>query len=291
MRLNKLNQLILGRELIEGTWWLTPRHEVQYRRRRENLRSSLEEEVVLRGNLIAAEKAKLVISAWERRTGGELVSRSLTLKGRWEADSKNRLNFLAQRQEGREDRLTLSGGWEVNDQNEILYRYERLDERNKKRKIDTLTFRGSWQVDGNRQLTYILDRDSESAFRFRGTFQTASLQEKGGNLRYQIGVEVKGKERIQTITLSGKWKLSRNLGLELELASGSGEKGSLTFGATYSTDSGRFISAKLTTRQGKPLGAEIILTQEFLKGQGEVFLRLRKSLEESALEGGARIRW
>ena len=291
MRLTRLNQLILGKELIDGTWKLTPRHEVQYRRRRENLRSPLEEEVVLRGNLIAAEGAGLVISAWERRTGGELASRFLTLKGRWEADSKNRFNFLAERQEGREDRLVFSGGWEVNDQNEILYRYERLDEKTKKRQIHTLVFRGSWQVDGGRLFTYILDRNSESAFRFRGTFQTASISARQGALRYQIGVEVEGRQRIQTITLFGKWKLSRNLGLEFELASGSGGKRSLAFGATYSTDSGRFISAKLTTKQGKSLGMELILTQEFLKGQGEAFLRLKKSLEESAVEGGLRIRW
>lgn len=291
MRLNKLNQLILGNELIDGTWRLTPRHEVQYRRRKENARSPVEEELILTGDLISAEETGLVISVWERRTGGELASRFVTLKGRWEADSSNRLNFLIERQSGREDRLTFSGGWEVGEKNEILYRYDQLDLKTKRRRVSTLTFRGYWDLDRDRQLTYVLDRDSDSAFRFRGAFQTVSVLAKEGTLRYQMGVELKGKERLQTIALFGKWKLSRNLGLEFEVPYQDGLKRAIAFGATYSTDSGGFILAKLTAQKGKPVGLEVLLTQEFLRGQGEAFVRLRKSLEETAVEGGVRVRW
>ena len=285
MRLTSLNQLILRNQTIDGVWKLTPRHELRY------VRSGPDEEVVLTGELVAVEETGLVVQVEERRADGEMVSRTLTLRGRWEADARNRLTFLVERRSRQRDRLTLGGGWEIGENNELLYRFEQIRLKTKQRRTHTLTFRGSWDLGEARRLTYVLDRDSDSVFRFRGTFQTPTVLAKEGTLRYQVGVEVQGRRRLQTVTLFGKWKLSRDLSLDFEIPYSDGSVRPITFGAAYSFNAQDSIQARLTTQEGKPLGLEVIFTREFFKDSGEAFLRLRRSLEESAVEGGLRFRW
>lgn len=285
MRLSRLNQLLdeEGR-IIEGRWELTRRHRLQYRQQGQ------EEEIVLSGELVAAEPTALVAQITERLADGESVSRLLSLRGRWQADPRNRLAFLVERESGRYEWLTLQGGWEVAPGQEILVRTQRTDLKTKSRQVHLLRFRGYWDLSQGGRLTYVLDESSDSAFRFRGTFQTPSVLAKGGAVRYQLGLEAEGKRRLKKITLFGKWKLSRDLALEFEIPY-EGSAHSIIFGATYEINSQASLAASLTTQEGKPLGVELLLTRRFLQGQGEAFLRLRKSVEESAAEGGVRFRW
>ncbi|MBI3318867.1 MAG: hypothetical protein HYZ90_07010 [Candidatus Omnitrophica bacterium] len=285
VRLNRLNQLMDRGKVVEGSWLIGRDHEIRYRR------AEPEQEAIFTGNLVGTRPNRLVIQLSEKSTEERILQRIFALRGRWEADAKNRLTFLVERERGRTDRLTLQGGWEVGEGQEILYRFVRWDLKRKSRRLQTLTFRGRWEIEGPRELTYTLDADSDSAFRFRGTFQTPVILAKSGEIRYQVGVELEGKRRLQTVTLFGKWKLSRKLALEFEIPYRSGSRRGISFGATFTPDSGRSVSAKLTGRRGEPLGAEVLLTREFLQGQGEAFLRLRKSLEETAAEGGFRFRW
>ncbi|MBI1953550.1 MAG: hypothetical protein HYS41_05440 [Candidatus Omnitrophica bacterium] len=277
-RLTRLNDLILGRKLIDGRWRLSPRHELTYRRR------GSEEEAAVTGDLIRALPQALVVRISEEASRGEPVQRDLTLRGRWQADRWNRLTFLAERSRGRVDRLTLTGGWAVNEQHEIFYRFKRHGPR-------TLTFQGHWDLPEDKRLTYLLDRAADSAFRFRGTFQTSSILAKEGEIRYQVGVGAELRRRLKTITLFGKWKLSDRLALSLEVPYARGVSRTMTFGASYRLSPRREISAELKTKEGKPLGVEIIFTQQFLKQDGEGFLRLKKASEETAVEGGIRLRW
>lgn len=285
MRLDRWNRLICAGRGVEGTWRLTPSHELEYRR------YGGEEEILISGEMTSARPNGLTLALSQRNLEGDTQARELALRGRWQADPQNRLTFLAQRRQGRTDALVLQGGWQVGEKQEILYRVERAGPNGgHSRTIRLLRFEGYWEVGEDRRLTYVLDRQSDSSFRFRGSFQTASLQPKEGSLRYQVGVEVGGKRQVQTVTLFGRWKLSRRLALELEIPYGSVRR-AITFGASLSPGGGRALLGRLTTRGGKPLGLEVTLTQEFLKQQGEAFLRLRRSLEESAVEGGVRIRW
>jgi len=275
MRLTKLNQLIRDRETIDGTWQLTERHQLQYRRRGGS------QEIVLTGDLMAAEPTALVAMFREVSEDGDVTTRLLSLRGRWQADSRNRLNFLVEREQGRNDRLVLQGGWELNEANEILYRYQP--------DLQTLRFQGHWDLGDSKWLTYVLDESSDSTFRFRGTFQTPSVLAKEGQIRYQVGVEVEGKKRFNVVTLFGAWKLSRDLALDFEMALGGVSSQTIRFGAAYEIDSEDTVSARLTTREGQPLGLEVIFTRDVMKGQA--FVRLVKSLEETAVEGGFRFRW
>lgn len=272
-------------ERIEGSWRLTADHELQYRR------AGARKEIVLSGPITRAEPLGLSFRVAETSVDGDVVGREMTLRGSWQADDSNRLNFLVERQESRQNRLTLQGAWELGPSQEILYRWQVEDPRKRRTESRLLRFQGYWDVGEDKRLTYVLDAVSGSLFRFRGAFQTPTVLAKEGRIRYQIGVEAEGKKRLQTVMLFGKWKISRNLALEFEVPYRGGVSRAITFGAAYALTRQQTLSARLTTRQGKPLGVELTFTREFRKGQGEAFLRLRRSIEESVVEGGVRFRW
>lgn len=295
MRLTALNQLIHRGETVDGVWELTPRHQVRYRRRPAEALAKAgrrrEETAVLTADLVAAEPAGLTVQVAGDQFDGDLVGHTLTLRGRWQADARNRLTFLVERAGGRHDRLILGGGWRLGPHHEILYHVRRRTGVRPDRALRVLTFRGQWDLPVRHQLTYVLDARSDSTFRFRGALQTPTVLAKTGELRYQLGVEVEGQRRTRTLTFFGKWKLSRDLALSFELPTTDGEFQTMTFGATYAFTGDRMVATTLTARDGRALGLEVVFTQAFLKGQGEAFVRLRRALEESAIEAGVRLRW
>ena len=285
MRVDRLNRLIRDGKTVEGVWELTRGHQLRYRRRGH------EEQVLLTGDLVSSDANSLTFRLHQASREEDVQSRRMSLQGRWQADSRQRLTFLVEREQGAQEALTLEGGWEVGPANEILYRFERTSLKAGTKSLHQLRFEGYWEVGEDRRLAYVLDAGSDSAFRFRGAFQTASILPKEGFLRYQIGAEAQGRRRLQTVTLFGKWKLSRDFSLEFEVPYSGGFRKTMRFGATYAWDDRTEISARLTTPGGGPLGLEISLHREFLNGRGETFVRLRRSLEETAAEAGARIRW
>ncbi len=51
------------------------------------------------------------------------------------------------------------------------------------------------------------------------------------------------------------------------------------------------VEVDLKNRRGESLGIEVLFTRDFLKRNGETFLRLLRSSEESRVEAGIRLRW
>ena len=287
MTLASLNEFIRRRRFVEGRWRLTPGHELQYRGDR---RAGV---VRLRGTLIAAEPEGLVVSVAARHEDGTIVSRLVTLAGTWSANAKNQLQFEIERTKGRRNVLTFTGGWTVNDAQELTYTYAREDLKTRRLVTHTLVFRGRWDLSERHRLTYVLGGDSRSIFRFRGAFQTASILAKRGEIRYQMGVEVRGRWRIQTITLFGAWKLSRDLMLQFEIERTGGRRRpyAITFGGTYALDDTATIAVQLRSRQGERLGVEILFTRDVFGKDGQAFLRLARSLGDSRVEAGVTARF
>lgn len=285
MRLTRLNQIERAGQVIDGRWKLSRDHTLEYRRR------GPKETVVVKGPVVQAKANALVLRVEEQRQGGELVGRRLTLRGHWEADPKNRLRFKLDGRRGRDAWLVLEGSWQVGPHHEILYRFRRQPLKTKTRRERLLRFRGRWDVGEDKRLTYVLDARSDSAFRFRGTFQTPILLPKGGAVRYQLGAEARVHRGSKVVTLFGRWRLSRRWGLTFEVPYGGGRVRGIDFSAEFTRRSGGRWAARLRTRRGKPLGMELVLSRAFLEGQGEAFLRLRKAEEESRIEGGLRLRW
>ena len=109
--------------------------------------------------------------------------------------------------------------------------------------------------------------------------------------RVQLGAEAQGKRgKFRTVTLFGKWKLSDELELVFEMEC-AGEKREIRFRAEYALTEDLTITANLTSKEGDPLGIEVILSKDFLKSHAQAFVRLKKTLAESAVETGVTIPW
>ncbi|HXV19190.1 MAG TPA: hypothetical protein VD883_03845, partial [Candidatus Omnitrophota bacterium] len=199
--------------------------------------------------------------------------------------------FEAEKKGGRTDALTFTGTWKVGPGHEILYTYDTTNLRTKKKTSRTLVFSGFWDISKDRRLVYRLSGGTDSAFSFRGAFQTKSILAKAGEIRYQAGVEAGGKHKLQTIALFGKWKLSRSLALSYEIKYADGRKRAIRFGAEHALGRGRDIAVELVSSGGRPLGIEVIFTKDFFGKDGQAFIRLRRSAEESGAEAGLRIKW
>ncbi|MDP3920337.1 MAG: hypothetical protein Q8R76_05980 [Candidatus Omnitrophota bacterium] len=280
MAAKKLSELISEHETAKGRWVLTGDHEVYYRERRGK------KEAVIKGALVAAQPDALVISVTVRESEKRTVTGLVNLAGKWELDSKNRITFLVRRGSARGDKLRFQGAWEVNKHHEVIYTYEARAARHQ------LVFKGHWDITAKNRLTYVLGTGSEAAFRFRGTFQSASLGAKAGEIRYQAGIEFQSKrgawKRIsRTIILFGKWKLSRALALDFEITYAGGRRSSIAVGAVLADK----FTVRLLSKSGAPLGLELTLTKDFFRGRAKAFSRFSRTATAQALEAGVTIPW
>ncbi len=275
MKPTRLNELIDRTQTVKGRWTFGRNNELQYRT------EGPAKEIKLKGSLIAAEPDALVFTYTETQSGDVTVKRTGKLSGSWKLDNKNRIQFEVERQDGRNDRLILQGGWTVNDSHQIVFTYTGQE----------LVFDGYWDIAEGNRLTYYLGGDTEKAVRFRGAFQTKSIVARAGAIRYQVGVEAAGKQRLKTIALFGKWIVSRDFGLAFEVEYAGGRRKSIAFGGDYRLAKDTEIAVKLKSRAGKPLGVELILTKELFAGKGSAFVRVLKQVEESRVEAGVGFSW
>lgn len=314
MRYKKLTDLIRDIEKREGEWKIGEDHTLSFWER------DREKEAVLAASLVAAEPGALVLSATVREDKKRTVTGLVKLEGCWGLDAKNRITFAVKREFGGGDPITFRGAWDLNDNHEVVYTFhtrEKTTGRGKKfRRLrlvsNELVFKGAWDISGKNRLTYLLGAETEttgrggesSAFRFRGTFETARILAKEGEIRYQLGVEGKASggargKTAKTIKLFGKWKLSRDLALDFELECADGRKPVMTFGAVFALPEMTGmpdllpdeISIGLKNRFGEPLGLELVLTKDFFGGDLQTFIRFVRSLDESAIEGGVKAAW
>jgi len=285
MKLSKLNQLIEDGEEIKGRWELDDNHEIQYKS------EGKDEEIKVRGSLVAVEPDALVIAVTERQTDQTVVTSIYKLTGTWHANPKNQLVFEVEKEVGKNNVLTFKAGWKLDDNHQIVYSYTQTELKTKKKIFQELAFEGYWDISEKNRLIYFLRADTESAFRFRGAFQTRSILAKRGEIRYQLGVEVAGKHTFQTIALFGKWKVSRNLYLDFEIEYGNDKTRTISFGGEYALNDDTSIAVNLKNTQGEPLGVKVVLSKDIFGEDGEAFIRLQKSLEESRVEAGMSYKW
>ena len=284
--LKNLNDLEREGRRLAGKWNLDGRHRLSY------LSDPPNEAFELEASLVAAEPDALVVSITEKQKNGKAVISLARLSGKWSANEENKIEFEVERESGRKDVLTFRGAWKVGEAHELSYTYRRRSLERKSTVIETLTFKGWWDLSEKNRLTYTFEGDSNAAFRFRGAFQTPSILAKKGEIRYQLGAEAGGRQgRFRTVTFFGKWKLSDQLDLEFEMECADGKKRVLRFGAEFQITEDLSVTARLTDPQRGPLGVEVVFNKEFLNGKAQAFVRLRKSLEESALEAGMTIPW
>jgi len=286
IRLTRYNDLIAGTgELIDGRWEITGVGDLAFRR------SGPDEEIFLRGPILAAEPGALTMSVEQKQKNQNPTSRRLRLSGFWDVDPKNRLRFSLESESGSGDRLVFEGRWETSKTNELLYRISPARGRSKARR--TLSFGGHWDISSRHRIVYVMSGSSELGvspeLRFRGSFQTKSILAKKGEIRWQLGAEARSGAGT-SIALFGKWKFSDKLGLFFETDTPQRKKRAITFGVDLSPARTTDLSVGLVARGGEPLGVKLLLTRS-LKSGIDSFASFKKNTSDTRLEAGIRLTW
>ena len=230
-------------------------------------------------SLAAVEPDALVLSVTERENPKRIVTRMMRVNGKWQVARGNVLEFSLDKNEFKKGIVSFGADWRVNDNNEIEMSFGK----------DRASLKGVWDVADQNVLVYQIRRGAGEELAFRGAFQTKSIVAKKGEIRYQLGAESSRKKRTGSLTLFGKWILSRDLGLSFEIEYSGGKKRAILFGGDCRMDVDKTIRVDLVARKDKPLGVELILTKEL--AEGSVFTRLSRSLDDARAEAGLVLSW
>jgi len=273
---------------LDGAWALTPGHELALtldETARQGRRTLL-----LQGAVAQADAHALIFALRQREHEHLRTANRLTLTGRWQADARNRLTFLAEKSDGLEDRLTFQGGWEVGRRHELLYRYRQPGGRGPGRFEHTLRFAGHWDVTASDQLVYRLSGSDRSAFEFRASLQSPSLLASDDRLVYQVGIGLSRGVRRRRVELFGAWKINRDLSVSFEMPYADGRVESIRFEGRVSVTSSDRIAIALQNRRHEPVGLTVTFTRD-LSPDARLFLRLRKDAQERSAIGGVQVRF
>lgn len=286
MKLTKSQSILNdGGKLINGKWEIDKKHRIAYRVKGQKEIASV------KAKIIDVKPAGLSILITRGQNYQRKGSKKYELDGYWRLDPKNRITFEVKRNKGSTDTLTFVNGWQINNNHQVTYTYQEETLKTKRKLTRTFTFKGYWDILEKNRLTYFFRTSSQSYFRVRGAFQTRSILAKKGEIRYQYGIELEKRIKTQTLVLFGKWKYSRKLGLNFEVEYKNGQKHAIVFGGEYSFDGNHKIEANLKSREGQKLGIELVLTRDLFNKDGNAFVRLMRSQDESRVEGGIKFKW
>ncbi|MBU2102566.1 MAG: hypothetical protein KKF80_04140, partial [Candidatus Omnitrophica bacterium] len=235
----------------------------------------------------------LIVTLATKEENNAQTIRLMQLKGKWQASVHNRLIFVIQRSGTVRDVLIFEGAWEINDTHTLTYTYEKAYGVRAVRIKKTISFKGFWQIWEKNRLSYILDIRKDSYFNFKVAFQTPSILAKKGEIRYRVGIGVRGSRsfREKTFILYGTWNVSRDFGFSFEIDYGKSRLTRMHFGARVRSAGKNEIEFQLTTREGNDIGFAVMVSRRFLSNNAQWFVRLMKRAQETALQGGVLVRF
>jgi len=275
---------------LKGKWGIDTNHNLNFTLRKTQTQAG-GERLLLESKIIQAKANYLVFSLGTQGKTGTHRPRLLQLKGRWQADKYNRLQFLVKKIKT-SDTLTFQGSWQVN-KNSLTYTYRKVSLITKTKRAHFLRFKGYWQINKPNRLTYILDAKGKSSFEFKTYLETPNLIGKKGVIKYRVGIGLKGSRlfRAKTITLYGVWKFHRKTGLSFDLDYGEGRVKAINFGAFTRINKKGKITFKLRSRKGKDLGVSVELSRNFLKNNAEWFLKILAEDKHPGFKWGITLPW
>jgi hypothetical protein len=273
---------------LKGTWSLTDDHQLRLTLE-EWRRKTFGDQLVLRGEIIDVRRNSLLFSVTTKTKDNMPSSYLLELSGSWQADKHNRITFKVDKEQSRPDLLIFNGAWQIDENYKIIYTCQNKQLVRKNKQIRSLAFKGRWDIRNKARLSYIIDADSDSKF----NFSTSAGVFRNGYIQYELGIGLSSRKQPvkRSITFSGKWKIKRGLGLVFEVQRGEGKIQEIVFGAEANLgDKGR-VSFNLRNSLNKKVGAELELSRDIFQGDGQAFLRLLESKQESAIIAGVGWKW
>ncbi|MCK4852428.1 MAG: hypothetical protein KAS86_04860 [Candidatus Omnitrophica bacterium] len=282
----------LAKLTVEGTWALTPEHDLKLRVSGSS-RPLSGKTIIFRGHIEHAKGDSLTFRIREYENILGIRSGTISLKGRWRADRYNRITFEVRKGKGRYDTLTFQGAWNVTKSNELIYKYRKTRLKTKEREEKTLIFRGYWQL-GKGRLLYRLERSSDSFFSFKASFRSGALSSNDRTMRYTVGITYsKGKvfrKVRETVTIYGNWRLARDLKVWFEVTYSGGRRKKIEFGLEKLIRKGSSINLFLRDKSGGNLGISVEFLKTF-RNDAEFFLALSRAGKESSILGGVTVKF
>lgn len=272
---------------LDGDWSLTGRHGLALTLHERG--GGRAQRLYVNGALTGATANTLIFTLARGTSGADdALGRRVALSGRWQADPRNRLVFLAQKADGSEDRITLQAGWELDEHHRLVYRYQhRAGGRAGTR---TVVFDGAWDIPGADRLVYRLAGSSGSAFEFRAGLRTRSLIASEGRLVYEVGVGFSSGLRRQRVSFFGTWKLNRDLSVTFEIPYAGGRVQGIRFEAAVALSRRDRLAVALSAGRGERLGLTVTFTRKLVP-DASLFLRLQQDAEERSAIGGIQVRF
>ena len=274
---------------LRGAWSLTDDHRLRFTLDKLS-RQTLGDQLTFAGELLDAKENSLLFSVTTRTKQDTQTTYVFNLGGVWKADENNRLSFHVRKENGLYDILTFSGIWELGSNNQIVYQYEKTRLIRKKSETHTLTFKGYWDIRDKARISYVLGAGTDSIFNFSAS---AGIF-RNGYIKYQVGIGALTDTdfRSRTITLSGVWKLKKDLGLIFETDYYGGKTRAIVFGAEAELTGKDTVTFRLRSGiDNRDIGASLELSHEVTEGDGQIFLRALKDSRQAAIYAGAAWNW
>jgi hypothetical protein len=274
---------------LKGSWSLTKDHQLSFTLDKWR-RETFGDQLTIQGEIIDVQKNLFMFATTTRTKQGLLSTYILELTGSWQADALNRLTFKVEKEGGSFDSLTFNGAWQINKKYQIIYSYQKQALTQKDKEIHTLIFKGYWDIKDKARLSYVLDCDSSSGFDFR----TSAGLFKDNYIKYELGIGLSGKKEAlkRIVTLFGNWKIKKSLGLVFEVEQGGRRIQSIVFGAEAKLTDRDSVSFNIrNSLNNKNIGAELELSRDIFKQDGQAFLRLLQLKRESTVMIGIGFRW
>lgn len=273
---------------LKGDWSLADGHNLRLTLDKTS-RQTFGDQLTLQGEILDVRKNALLFAVTTRTKDNTPSVYILELAGAWQADERNRLTFRAQREHGRTDILTFQGAWEIDDAYRLTYTYQKKQLLRKAARTHTLVFRGQWDIRGKARVSYVLEKETGSGFDLKtgiGVFKDRSI-------KYEVGIGLsRGRRPLKrVIAFFGAWKLHKKAGLVFEVRQSERRVQAFVFGAEARlTDKGA-LSCKLKDERDKGMGVELELSRDIFKGNGQAYLRLLTSRQETAILAGSGWQW
>lgn len=273
---------------LKGKWALNEHHDLRFTLDKWS-RQTFGDQLTIQGDIIDAQKNSLLFAVTTRTKENTQSTYILKLEGSWQADKYNRLTFRVNKERGRYDILALEGAWEIGPRYQIIYKYQKEHLARKIKKIHTLALEGYWEIKDKARISYVIDRNSDSVLNFKTSLGIF----KDDYIKYELGIgrRQRLKPLRRTIILFGSWKIKKDRGLVFEIEYGRRKVQAMAFGAEARLTDKDTVLFNLKNSFNREIGAQLELGHKIFKGEGQTFLHLLKSRQESAILVGAGWRW
>lgn len=273
---------------LKGRWSLSKEHQLRLTLDKWS-RETFGDQITLQGEILDLRKNALLFAVTSQNKEGLPSLYALELVGSWQADKDNRLTFRVDKGQGSYDTLVFDGIWQLNQNYEITYRCQKQKGVRKSKKIHTLIFKGGWDIRDQARLSYVIDKDTDAGF----DFHTAIGIFKDNYIKYELGIGMAQKKAPlrRVIVFPGKWRLKKNLGLVFEVRTQKRKVQEIILGAEARLKGSTTVLFDLRSSLNREIGAQLELSRDIFKGEGQAFLRLLASREEAAIVAVCGWRW